>query len=65
MARAGVLDTDSVEMRGVAPRLVLSTILPKDEESLFHPSEECFDLAETGALRVTSYAFLVFLSFLF
>ena len=50
--RAGFLDTDSVGMRGVAPRLVLSMILPRDEDSLFGPSEDCFDSAETGALKV-------------
>ena len=59
IARTGVLDTDSVMTRGVAVRLIQSTILPRDEDGFFGPSEDCMDIAESGGLKVD---FLIYLA---
>ena len=42
--RLGVLDTDSINMRGVGVRLLYSTILPRDENRYFrNPSDDMDD----------------------
>ena len=42
----GLLDTDSVDMRGVAHRLIYGTILPQDESQYFRDVVENMDICE-------------------
>ena len=54
----GLLDTDSVDMPGVAARLNLSTILPRDEGQYFGDPLSMMQIAEQELTKVkTSYRF--------
>ena len=42
--RLGVLDTDSINMRGIGARLLYSTIIPRDKDFLFwNPPDDMDD----------------------
>ena len=48
----GLLDTDSVDMRGVAHRLIYGTILPQDESQYFCDVVENMDITERDLVKV-------------
>ena len=49
----GVLDTDSINMRGVGARLLYSTILPQDKNRYFENPPDDMDDLEHNLATVT------------